>query len=209
MGWHYILHVSCKLLPEYRDFIEQEYLQTFREREDYDAPYYNSDSDSGSSETSDSQYSSEKAFETRRTLYTNASKFYRDLIDIWKTLDIASRFQEYSLQGYEFKCEISKLLRDHNGDLREDYVKFVKDILVPITSEITYCEIESDDCGDYRYYYTDTELRNISFNLRDKIKSVHHIYNEGCTEILESRVIYKHSIQKRQFTDLDRAYKGY
>lgn len=204
MGWHYILHLTCKLLPEYRDFIEKEYLQTFSEWEDYDEPYSNSDSDSKSS---GSQNSAEKAVEVRRAMYANAPKLYKDLVDIWQKLDIGNMFRDYSLQGYEFSCKLSKRVTDHRGDLKEDYVTFVKDILVPITSEITYCEIESDDYGDYRYRYTDAELRNIHFNLRDKIKSVEHIYNEDRTEILESRVVYKHSIRQIHFLDLDRAYK--
>jgi hypothetical protein len=204
MGWHYILHLTCKLLPEYRDFIEQEYLQTFSEWDDYDGSYSNSDSNS---ESSGSQNAAEKAVEARRAMYANASKLYKDLVDIWQKLDIGAGFREYSLQGYEFSCKLSKRVADHNGDLGEDYIKFVKDVLIPITSEITYCEIESDDYGSYRYRYTDAELRNIHFNLRDKIKSVEHVYNEDRTEILESRVVYKHSIRQIHYLDLDRAYK--
>jgi hypothetical protein len=57
-----------------------------------------------------------------------------------------------------------------------------------------------------KWYYSDSELRNIHFRLEDKIKHVEHIYNKDRTEIIESRVVYKHSIRKTQLLDLNRAY---
>lgn len=164
----------------------------------------------------------------RERVYEGLSKFYKDLIDIWTHLKIGSHFYKYELKDnkldleqssrpnepglksqIDFECEISKKVNWHNGpsgNLREDYETFLKDIIVPLTSRIDWCEIESDDYGDMRWYYTDTELRGIPFSLENKIKSIQHIYNEDKTEIIGSHVIYKHSIPKHQFRDLDRSY---
>ena len=161
---------------------------------------------SASSEDSETSYEKQERLE-RETTYAQVSKAYRDLIDIWNALEIGHHFQKYELENNQWSFKLCNKVTWHNGDLRQDYEAFLKDILVPITSEISYCEIKSDDCGDVRYQYTDTELRRIPFNLRDQIKSVEHTYNEGRTEILESRVIYKRSIKPIQFLDLDRAYK--
>ena len=69
------------------------------------------------------------------------------------------------------------------------------------------CNISSDDVDCFEHEYSDSELRCIPFCLQDKIKSVEHVYSEDGSEIVESLVIYKHSIKKIQFLDLDRAYK--
>jgi hypothetical protein len=122
------------------------------------------------------------------------------------SLDIGKHFYEYDLSGNIFHCEISKKVNSHKGDLREDYKSFLKDIIVHISSEIEQCQIESDDYGDQVWYYTDSELRNIHFNLKDKVKRIEHKYSEDGSEILETRVIYKHSIKKSQFIDLNRSF---
>lgn len=225
MGWHYILKVTCKILPEFQEFVKKKYLWLFsdvndgyKETKDYNYDRYmqsmngefnDDDIKSQSSEESESRYEKEERLQ-RETVYGQLTKPYKDLVDIWNTLEIGHHFQDYTLEGGIWKIRICKKVIWHNGDLREDYESFLRDILVPITSEISYCEIESDDFGDVRYYYTDSELRNISFNLRDQIKIVEHTYNEDHTEILESRIVYKRSIKTLQFLDLERAYKrGY
>lgn len=180
MGWHYILTFNCKVLPEYIPFIKEEYLNN----ESY---AYNN--------------------EVREELYKRLPKNYRDLIDIWRKLDIGSHFYEYDLKDDIFFCKISKKVNRHSGELRSDYEAFLKDIIVLISSIITSCTIESDDYGDCVWEYSDSQLRDIYFRLTDKIKKVEHVYNEDMTEIYETRVIYKHSIKKIQFLDLDRAYK--
>jgi superfamily I DNA and/or RNA helicase len=93
-----------------------------------------------------------------------------------------------------------------NRDLKQDYERILKDIIVPITSEIISCNVESDDFGDMIWYYSDSELRNIQFRLQDKIKEIHHVYDENNTGIIETRVIYKHSIKPIQLLDLNREY---
>lgn len=185
MGWHYTLDFTCKILPEYTDFIEKKYMCLF--------------SDSSSLYDSDNE-------DEHTEIYNQLNKDKRDLIDIWVNLDIAQIY-EYSFENGIFHCQISKKVTTHYEDLKQTYERFLKDILVPITSEITSCKIESDDYGYFVYHYTDTELRGKSFNLRDMIKTVEHTYNEDETEILETRIIYKRSIKAIQFLDLDRAYK--
>lgn len=70
----------------------------------------------------------------------------------------------------------------------------MKDVLIPTTSEITYCEIASDDYGDIERIYTDMELRNKRMVLRDIVRLLHHTWIGGA--IAETRVVYKRSIPK-------------
>ena len=215
MGWHYILTFHCKILPEFIPFIEKEYLRTLYDT-DRDIHYrvkpyrrYDSDDERSIEEKKLIELikkETEEQTEQREKEYNLLSKSYKDLIDIWTNLDIGLHFYEYKLKGSEFYCQISKKVNWHSGDLKDDYLLFLKDIIVPISSEIIECNIESDDYGDMKWDYTDSQLRNIRFNLQDKIKSIEHIYNEDKSEIYETRVIYKHSIKKINFIDLNREY---
>ena len=185
MGWHYILHLRCILLPEYVDFMKARRLSYFSEDH----------SDEG------------KQTEQERD-YNLLEKRFQDLVDIWRTLDIDS-FYEYSVKDTMFSCEISHKVNTYHGDLQKAYETFLKGVMVPMTSEILECEIESDDYGDARYVYSDAQLRNVMFSLQDVVKYVEHTYNEDRSEILESRVVYKRSIPRRLFLDLDRAYRRF
>ncbi len=215
MGWHYILTFKCTILPEFISFIQNKYLLNLYD-EDRDIhykekPYREYDSDDERSKEEKERiaaYEKEKQNEKeqKRKEYELLPKSYKDLIDIWISLDIGNHFYEYSLNSSEFICEISKKVNWHSGDLQNDYLTFLKDIIVPITSEIMECQIHSDDYGDFTWYYSDSELRNIHFRLEDKIKHIEHTYNENKTEILETRIIYKHSIKKKDFLDLNRSY---
>jgi hypothetical protein len=179
MGWYFTLTANCAILPEFIPFIENKYLQKFESCKEY--------------------------VEKKDELDT-LSKSYKDLIEIWTKLGIGHYFREYKLTGNLFEFEISKKVTTHGVDLWEDYVKFLKDILVPITSVIYECQIESDDYGDRVQHYSDTELRNVPFCLNEKIKSIEHVYNDDGTEIFETRVVYKRSIPKVQLLDLNRSY---
>jgi hypothetical protein len=213
MGWHYILTFKCKVLPEFIPFIEKKYLNTqFDEENDPDyicrPQWIHSYELDEEQKKLKEEYEREKKEETkkREEEYKLLPKSYRDLIDIWNNLAIGSHFYEYELEDDIFFCKISKKVNWHSGFLKDDYEAFLGDIIIPITSEIIECEIESDDYGDTIWQYSDSELRNISFRLQDKIKSIEHTYNEDMSEILETRVIYKHSIKRKQFLDLQRAY---
>ena len=178
MGWHYILHLRCVLLPEYVEFMKEEKLSYFS---------------AGYSDSQDAEYGA-------------LPKQFQDIVDIWRTLDIDS-FYEYSVTDNVFSCGISIKVNRYSGYLQKAYETFLKDVIVPMTSEILECEIESDEYGDARYVYSDAQLRNVMFSLQDMIKTVEHTYNEDRSEILESRVVYKRSIPRRLFLDLYRAYR--
>ena len=80
----------------------------------------------------------------------------------------------------------------------------LQDMFVPTTSEIISCRITSDDYGDERHIYTDSQLRGIPFSLTNMVKSIHHKWEDGM--IIETTVTYKRSIKKTQELDLDRCY---
>jgi hypothetical protein len=137
MGWHYHLTLECKVLPDYHDFIQKEYLTKYTclERE-YDQE----------------ELAPEKG---------EIPELYDPLIDEWITSGIGLHFYEYSFsESGTFRCVIVKKVIHHVGDLEKDYLYFVKKVLVPITSEITVCQIESDDFCEFIHQYTDSYLRN-------------------------------------------------
>lgn len=215
MGWHYILTFKCIVLPEFIPFIEKRYLDTlYNNDRDFhyeSTPYKRYDSDDERSKEEKERIKEiylekELKLEQREKEYELLSKSYKDLIDIWTDLDIGKHFYEYDLKDSTFSCKISKKVNWHSGDLKDDYLTFLKDIIVHISSEIIECEIESDDYGDMTWDYTDSQLRNVRFNLEDKIKNIEHTYSEDMSEIFETKIVYKHSIKKKYFVDLDRSY---
>ncbi len=137
--------------------------------------------------------------------YPNLPKSYKDIITIWKNLKIGYQFRKYEFDGNIFECKISKIESSYNENLKESYQIFLHDILVYITSEILECVIDTDSYWG-KIHYTDSQLRNIPFRLEDKIKNVEHTYSADGSKILESRIVYKHSIPRIQFRDLERAY---
>jgi hypothetical protein len=215
MGWHYILTFKCNILPEFIRFIEERYLEKFFDENDdihyVSKPYrmYSSDDERGEEERARIcawEQEKEDEWAAVEKEYETLSKTYKDLIDIWRSLKIGVHFYEYDFTDGIFSCQISKKVNRHEGYLREDYEAFLKDIIVPISSEITNCTIESDDYGDCVWEYTDLQLRDITFRLQDKIKNVVHLYDvDGNIE--ETRVIYKRSIKAAHVIDLDRCYK--
>ncbi len=202
MGWHYILRFSCKVKPEYIDFVHGRYMYELCDPRD--DPLYLPDGDAERAYVVEDAEADE---ETRRVAYEAMPKAWRDLLDIWFRTGIGQHFQTYDFDETTgvFMCEISKKVSWHRGDLREAYLEFLKDVVVHISDVILDCEIESDDYGDVRWRYTDSELRNVYFRLADKIKSVVHTYDDNGA-IIESRVVYKHSVLPHQHLDLDRAY---
>lgn len=213
MGWHYILTFKCKVLPEFISFIENRYFDSQFDEEN-DKEYMFRPSWMDSYEPTKNQKKHKEEYEKRKDdekkirekEYNDLPKSYKDIIDIWNNLQIGSHFYEYELTDDIFFCKISKKVNWHSGLLHDDYETFLKDIIVHMTSEIIECDIESDDYGDMKWFYSDSQLRDNYFKLEDKIKNIEHIYNEDMSEILETRVVYKHSIKKKYFLDLQRAY---
>ena len=179
MGWYLTLNVECTILPEFILFIEKGYLQT---------------TDKGWEK------------EDKQKEYETLPKSYRDIIDVWKELGLYCSIIMYnSKEGLMCEFEITKKVTSYKGNLEDAYFTFLEDIIVPISSEISACSIY-DDSSDITRVYTDSRLRGTLFSLGDKVKSIEHTYNEDMTEIIETRVIYKRSIKKSQFIDLNRAY---
>jgi hypothetical protein len=206
MGLEYTLYFHCKILPEYVDFIQKEYLKLYdnykledlEEEEEYDVQ-------------EDDKYKREQQRERQEKVkkeYNALPKSYRDLIDICNNLRIPGYISMYSFDPTtnNFLCSSYKNQHYYDGDLRSAYRSFLQDVIVPISSEISSCEIRCEDFYKMTDVYTDTELRGVPFNLQSKIKRIEHIYDENESEIIETRVIYKHSIKRLQRIDLDRAY---
>ena len=200
MGWHYTLELRCEVLPEYCDFFAKDYLRTFC---DYKELYKDVPTDFScecdKSETDCICYTVEA--------YNKLNKSYKDLVDIWLKLDIGHCFYKYDISGSRFKCKISKKVNRHTGDLWKDLEEFVKDIIVPTTSAISFCELSSDDYGDQRREYTDLELRGGRLQLRDMVRSLQHTWIDGA--IAETRIVYKRSIPANQQVDLERAFRAW
>jgi hypothetical protein len=132
MGWHYILTIKCKILPEYIDFIKSDYLRGVME--------YYSDNDN----------------KTFVELSKIAHILIGNVLPVYK----------YSMDADGvFVYQISKRVNQHchRGGcvgLHNDYLTFMRDVIVPISSEIMTCTIESDDYGQYMWKYTDFQLRH-------------------------------------------------
>jgi hypothetical protein len=200
MGWHYTLELECKVLPEFYEFFKNRYLFEISEYEDI----YTYDYCDKCIEKDNTEYNCECKF--TKPEYKQLPKLYLDLIDIWIKFDLGHNFYNYDFNEETgiFKCKNSKKVTTHNGYLKDDYMTILQDIFVPITSEIICCRITSDDYGDERNIYTDSQLRGIPFSLTSMVKSIHHKWEDGM--IVETTVTYKRSIKKSQELDLDRCY---
>ena len=150
MGWYYHLTIECKILPDYYEFIRENYLQTYTccERE-YD----------------------QKEIAPKQG---EIPQLYEPLIHAWITSGIGHHFEDYSFsESGKFRCVLVKKVNRHPGDLETDYLYFIKKVLVPITSEITFCQIVSDDFLEFTHQYTDSYLRKTdSIGIKYKPSSV-------------------------------------
>lgn len=174
--WEYSLYVTCKIRPEFVDFIKKEYLKEF---------------DSWTSDTDNSDDTEQKL-----------PKSYRDLIEIARHLKI-KYYYHYTFNDVAtdntFNCHIKK----KSATSREDLEEFARDVLVPITTEISRCVIVNEDY-DIRHNYTDLELRGKSLHLPQIIKSIKHVYDGE--DIVQTMVTYKRSIAPLYFADLNKLY---
>ena len=131
MGYHIILEVKCQVLPEYIDFIKNQYMREDDEDEE-----------------------------------NTINPLYEEFLEIWKQLEIGDYFYNYHLEGDIFTFRIEKKPHRHKkgsdisyGNLEEDYMRLLHEIIVPITRNIIECMIEHDDFGLEPTYYKDGELR--------------------------------------------------
>lgn len=215
----YTLYFHCKILPEYVDFIQKEYLKLYdnyniedlekeKEKEEEYEEEYDEEGDGQEEDTKIKKKEERERQEKVKREYNALPKSYRDLIDICNNLRVPGYISIYSFDPTtrKFLCSSYKNQHYYDGDLRTAYRSFLQDVIVPITSEISSCEIRCEDFYKMTDVYTDTELRGVPFDLKSKIKRIEHIYDESGSEIIETRVIYKHSIKRLQRIDLDRVY---
>jgi len=133
MGYHICLNAKCRVLPEYKHFIEK-YKYRF-----YDETGKITESEDVSKE----------------------EEFFLELLDIWDALGIGHSFYEFNVNENDIlSIHIEKKPYHHEGSLTEDYLRFMRDIIVPITSEILKCTISHDDFNIPSEMYSDAELRN-------------------------------------------------
>ena len=129
---------------------------------------------------------------------------YRQLFQSWLDTGIGDFFVEYFItKEGEFSCQFEKKITRHEGDLCSAYEDFLRNIIVPISSEILECTIHSE-FDDSTKLYTDAQLRNNQFILKDCVRSVEHVY-EGDV-IVESRVVYKRPFKKNLALDVTRMF---
>ena len=199
MGWYQDLEVQCNVHPDFLNFYRNEYLQKY---DTHNSIISNHEC------KEDCEHDCKFFYEED---YQNLSKSYKDLIQSWIALDIGHHFYEYELSGAigtQLTLHISKKVNRHEGNLWADYETFLHDILIPTTTEIISCKISEDDYGCTERIYTDLELRGKRLDLQQLIRSVHHVWEDGC--ISETRVVYKRGIPASQELDLDRLYeRGY
>ena len=127
--------------------------------------------------------------------YDALPKKYRDVCDNWESLHLC-KFLQYTFEDGTLNLEL------FDDGMYYVYVEFLKDIIVPTTTEIMECEIT--DLNVTTRVYTDLELRGKRLDLQQLIRSVHHVWEEGC--ISETRVVYKRGIPASQELDLTRLF---
>ena len=89
---------------------------------------------------------------------------YFDLCDIWLRLGFDKyTFDAFKVEGDIFSCRLEKKPHLHPRNLEQDYLIFVKEVIVPISSVITECKISHDDYDFLDVSYTDEELRSDLF----------------------------------------------
>jgi hypothetical protein len=191
MGWYIFLRLKCRIRPEYLEFVEKKYFETFGKPHEIYDDELDDDNDANK-------------------LYKTLPKHYKNIIDIWTKLDLNNWMSQTQNEDGLYSYHIEKKVTRHKDgyyDLKTDIETFLKDIIVQMTSEIYECSI-SDDYSTNALIYTDAELRNVPFDIKNKVKYIQHVYNEDRSEILETRVVYKHGVPKIQFVDLERAFIG-
>jgi hypothetical protein len=209
MGWYYTLTVKCTIHPDFLEFYGEHHLQ---EAYMYVCPRNAEEADDRSVASTESMYESQLFCEYRdapnKSFLASVPKRYLDYLQFWLSLDIGPVFYEYDLHGNELEMKLSKkVIRHKQGSwgLKQDYEAFLHYIVVPTTTCIHSCQIESDDFGDDVWQYSDSELRGRSFRTKELIGEVTHVWDQGA--IVETRIVYKKPILSHQEVDLNRFYK--
>jgi hypothetical protein len=175
MGYHIILIVKCIIKDKYVNCID----------------FLNPDDDYDPADHYEYEYNRKKPryrviSDEEYDLLTKDEKCIpksiEHLQDLYRDLDIGHSFYEYGFvkdkrnSNYkfnkkikdtndtnEFDIKIEIKPYNHEGNLSYDYERFVREILVPLTTKIIYCEIEHDDYNIDSTYYIDDELRDVKY----------------------------------------------
>jgi hypothetical protein len=139
MGYHIILVLEARIKPEFKDFL------------------YFLLADEPLKIVTKDIFNAMSVDDKRRHL----PDMMKDFQDIWIALGINSYFHELQVVDDVLQLRIEKKPFHHSGFLPNDYFKFTQDIIVPMTFEITNCNIEHDDYEISPTCYTDDFLRNI------------------------------------------------
>ena len=100
---------------------------------------------------------------------------YMTLYDEWTKIGLGTHFNEYEIDSENnFKLKMTIKPYDHSGNLEEDYILFVKNVIVPISDVITHCETEHDDYGRGWTHYSDDELREIRYIKAIKLPEIQY-----------------------------------
>jgi len=137
MGYHIILEVDCLLKPEYQDNIELFYDVVMQNGSIYD--------------------------EDLEKFPDNIRNDIKNYNDIWVSLDIDNVYDFGLIENNIFRIRLEKKPHRHDGNLEYDYIHFVQNIIVPITTYIIECDVSHDDCDIKTSFYSDEELRNIIY----------------------------------------------
>jgi hypothetical protein len=220
MGWHYTLIVKCSIHPDFLEFYKQKYLQNvymhvYSRKGRVSSYEYDSDfeEDDRSVTSTESMYETELFREYRiipnNSFLDTVPKTFRDYLQFWISLEIGSFFYEFDVKENELYLKMSKKVNTHRGNsftLQTDYEAFLHHIVVPTTTCIHECRIESDDYGDHVWHYSDSQLRCRPFQAKELIGEVEHVWDQG--SIVETRITYKKPIPPHQKLDLNRFYGG-
>lgn len=142
MGYHIILHLTATIKPEYIDFLNRDFFF------DDHPTYYVNDSDD-----EDDVIRYKEGFPPH----------YRELADRWIELGIGHGFYEFTVNDDCFEMTLSKKPYRHMGNLESAYRRFIKEIIVPISTHVSRCIIEHDDYDIPSTYYTDSQIRSHYF----------------------------------------------
>jgi hypothetical protein len=88
-----------------------------------------------------------------------ATEEERGFVDLWEWLGIGPLFYNYNVQNGFLEFEIQKKPHYHRGYLEDDYKRFMKKIIFPVSEKIVMCEIEHDDVFDRCDSYTEEEVK--------------------------------------------------
>ena len=169
MGYRIILRIECVL--------KDEYIDDFNLLRDYLYENDNEDNDEDNDEdidevidedidkVIDENYDGDDDIDNQNieVIYNNIPDNLKVYGDIWKSLKIGHYFHNCDLNDNILKIKLEKKPYRHDGRLEDDYITFINNIIVPISSLIINCEISHDDYDFKPTIFTDDELRKAKY----------------------------------------------